>query len=117
MRCDQAAPILLELVDGEAAADDAAARHVERCLRCQAELAQHRRVRRGLGHLRHHLLEPDPELLGELLASVGSSSGDGGRSGLSRHRVVYVAAATAAGAAGALVLASRSRRTRLVPAG
>jgi hypothetical protein len=75
-------------------------------------------VRRGLAQLRQHVLEPDPELLEQLLAAVGAeAAGEGPRAGLSRHRVVYVAAATAAGAAGALVLASRSRRTRLVPTG
>lgn len=117
MRCDQAAPTLVEMVDG-ADGTGAAARHVERCLRCQAELAQHRRIRRSMAQLRSTFVEPDPQLLVDILESLSDAGrARAERSSQHRQRVAYLAAAaTAAGAAGVL-LASRSRRTRLSPTG
>ena len=44
--------------------------HVEQCLRCQAELVQHRRVLRAMRSLRHEVLEPAPGLLPDLLAAL-----------------------------------------------
>ena len=113
MRCD-------ELSDGPARGrcrdHGPAARsatHVERCLRCQAELVQHRRVLRALRNLRSEVLEPAPGMLPELLAALEQAGERSAvRSILHRHRVAYIgglAAATAAGAAGALVIASRNR--------
>jgi hypothetical protein len=108
-------------VDAVDAGSAAAARHVERCLRCQAELAQHRRIRRSMAQLRSTFVEPDPQLLVDIfesLADAGRVRAE--RSSQHRQRVAYLAAAataaTAAGAAGVL-LASRSRRTRLSPTG
>lgn len=118
MRCDDAAKVLAELVDGGPADDDAATAHIERCLRCQAELAQHRKIRRAMAQLRRTVLDPGPDLLADVLAAVESDSSlRVGRSALHRHRAAYVAAATAATAAGAVLLASRTRRTRLSPTG
>ena len=118
MRCDEAAPTLAELVDGAEVPDGAARAHVERCLRCQAELAQHRKLRRAMARLRTQLVEPDPALVAQVLAAVERVAQEpAGRSALHRHRAAYVAAATAATAAGAVLLASRSRRTRLSPTG
>ncbi len=118
MRCDDAAGTLADLVDGLAPRDDAAAAHIGRCLRCQAELAQHSRMRRAAVQLRVQLADPGPDLLEEVLAAIGTAGqGRTGRSALHRHRAAYVAAATAATAAGAVLLASRTRRTRLSPTG
>lgn len=121
MRCDHAAAALSDLADGVEVQPNAATLHIDRCLRCQAELAQHRKVRRSLSELRCQLLDPGPDLLVELLAAVEAASRQhAGRSAAQRHRIAYVAAATAAtaaGAAGAVLLASRSRRTRLAPTG
>jgi hypothetical protein len=109
------------MADGADGGSGAAARHVERCLRCQAELAQHRRIRRSMAQLRSTFVEPDPQLLVDIfesLADAGRVRAE--RSSQHRQRVAYLAAAataaTAAGAAGVL-LASRSRRTRLSPTG
>ena len=53
-----------------------------------------------------------------MLAAIGSVDAERAeRSVLHRHRAAYVAAATAATAAGAVLLASRTRRTRLSPTG
>lgn len=118
MRCDDAAGTLADLVDGLAVRDDAAAAHIGRCLRCQAELAQHRKLRRAAVQLRVRHADPGPDLLEDLLAGIGAAGqGRSGWSALHRHRAAYVAAATAATAAGAVLLASRTRRTRLSPTG
>ena len=67
-----------------------------------------------LAQLRVQLLDPGPDLLDEVLAAIGTAGQPRvGRSALHRHRAAYVAAATAATAAGAVLLASRTRRTRL----
>ncbi len=136
MRCDDAAAVLLDMVDspggssgtggssgpgGTSVPEGPRRAHVEHCLRCQAELAQHRRIRRSLASLRAVMVEPDPSLVAEVIESLSGAAIVGApRAGLGRHRAAYVAAATAAtaaGAAGAVLLASRSRRTKLSPTG
>ena len=116
--CDQVADALPAIVDGLEVADLEVQRHVAACLRCQAQLAQHRKILRVLHQLRSEVLEPAPGLLPDILAAIGAA---GERRAihdlLNGRRVAYVggiAAATAAGAAGA-ILASRAlhRRVRL----
>lgn len=112
MRCEQAAEALPGVADGTVALDDRQRRHVERCLRCQAELAQYRRLLRTLRSLRDQVVEPTPGLLGEVLAALEEAGErQAVRSALSGRRVAYLggiaAAATAAGAASAIVLVSR----------
>ena len=91
-------------------------RHVESCLRCQADLVQYRRLLRTLRSLRTEVLEPAPGLLPEILASIEQAGERHAiRAVLHGRRAAYIggiAAATAAGAAGALVLASRNSRGR-----
>ena len=59
MRCDQVADRLPAAAEGLAALDPAARRHVERCLRCQADAVQYRRVLRAMRALRTEVLVPD----------------------------------------------------------
>jgi anti-sigma factor RsiW len=116
MRCAAVADALPAIVDGEAAADLELRRHVETCLRCQAELAQYRRLLRALHQLRTQVLEPAPGLLPDLFASLEAvGERRAMRHLLAGRRAAYVggiAAAATAGAAGAIVLASRHRRHR-----
>ena len=117
MRCEDVIDFLPGVADGSATLSDAAVWHVERCLRCQAELVQYRKLLRALRTIRTEVLEPAPGLLADILAAV-SESGErhAVRHLLSGRTVAYVggiAAATAAGAAGAVVLATMSRRSRL----
>jgi hypothetical protein len=67
--------------------------------------------------LRTDVLEPAPGLLADILASIEEAGErQAVRSILSGRRLAYVgglAAATAAGAAGAIVFATRTRRARL----
>jgi len=117
--CDAVALALPGIVDGLDVAELDLQRHVAACLRCQAELVQYRKVLRALHQLRTEVLEPAPGLLADILTSLEAA---GERRAmhhlLTGRRVAYVggiAAATAAGAAGAIVLASRakSRKVRL----
>ncbi len=114
--CATVADALPGIVEGETVADSTIRRHVETCLRCQAELAQYRKVLRALHQLRTEVLEPAPGLVPDILAAIGAA---GERRAmhhlLNGRRVAYVsgiAAATAAGAAGA-ILANRARHRRV----
>ena len=83
-------------------------RHVERCLRCQAELVQYRKLLRALHQLRTEVLEPAPGLLTDILANLEAAGERRAiRSLLTGRRAAYVggiaAATAAAGAAGAIV--------------
>ena len=121
MRCDEVAPDLSALADGTVVPGRDARAHVEHCLRCQAELVQHRRILRVMHSLRNEVLEPAPGLLTDVLAALEEAGERHAvRSLVRRRRLAYaggLAAATAAGAAGAIVIASRSRRQRPALAG
>ncbi len=83
--------------------------HVESCLRCQAELASYRKLRRSLGGLRSVEVEVDARFVEELLSQFRPSAVVHPlRRGPRRRAYVggVVAAMTAAGA-GAMVLAVR----------
>jgi 3-methyladenine DNA glycosylase/8-oxoguanine DNA glycosylase len=111
--CEPVAEALPAIVDGLAVADLDLRRHVDVCLRCQAELAQYRKLLRALHQLRTEVLEPAPGLLPDILASLEAAGERGAmRFLLTGRRAAYlggIAAATAAGAAGAIVLATRVR--------
>ena len=117
MLCDELSRRLAEVADGAARLDDGERRHVERCLRCQAELVQYRKLLRLMHAMRTELLEPAPGLVVEVLAHIEAAGERTAiRSLLGNRRVAYVgglAAATAAGAAGAMLVGARSRRHRL----
>ena len=68
--CADVAELLPGMVDGTATADAQALGHVGSCLRCQAELAQYRRLQRALRRLRPHGVEPPVGLLADVLASL-----------------------------------------------
>jgi anti-sigma factor RsiW len=122
LTCEDVAERLSDAPDGALSLDPGARRHVEGCLRCQAEAIQHRKLRRALRGLRDELSAPRPGLLVELLSAVDTDAERrGGRLSLpaplgpvGRRRVAYVgglaAAATAAGVGGAVVLVTRTRR-------
>src|SRR6478672_9299776 len=52
MLCDELRPELAGVVDGTAHLDRSERRHVEHCLRCQAEVAQYRKLLRAMHNLR-----------------------------------------------------------------
>lgn len=119
MRCEAIAERLPGVDDGSAVLDRHERTHVERCLRCQAELAQYRRLLKAMQLLRDDLAPAPPGLLGDVLTTletVGERSAI--RGALSGRRAAYIggiaAAATAAGAGAAVVLVARGRRQRVL---
>jgi anti-sigma factor RsiW len=114
VRCDDVALLLPEAVDGDAPVALPVQRHVESCLRCQAELARYRRMLRALQQLRTRYLEPSPTLLAQTLASLEEvGERQAMRSLLAGRRLAYAGAiggAVAAAAATTAVLMARSRR-------
>lgn len=116
--CAEVAELLPAAVDGgvdRRRLDRRVGRHVEQCLRCQAELAGYRRLLRALHELRTEVLLPPPgAVAGCLAALAGAGERRAGSALLSGHRGAYMGglavAATAAGAGAALVLATRKRR-------
>jgi hypothetical protein len=117
VRCEDLAEDLAATVDGTVTLGRSQRRHVERCLRCQAELVQYRKLLRAMRSLRTQVLEPAPGLLADVLANIEDAGERHAiRSLLSGRRIAYLgglAAATAAGAAGAIVYTTRTRRARL----
>lgn len=116
MQCDQLADLLAGASDRSSVIDRKAQHHIDHCLRCQAELAQYRKLLRALQTLRTELAVPVPGLLEDILAAVGDAGERHAiRAMLANRRAAYTAAVAAAtaGAATAAVLAARARRTRL----
>jgi hypothetical protein len=117
VRCDDVALLLPEAVGNDTPVSLPVQRHVESCLRCQAELARYRRMLRGLQLLRTQYLEPAPGVLSQTLAAIGEASERRAiRSTLSGKRLAYVGAVggalAAAGATTAVVLVARARARR-----
>ncbi|HEV3353561.1 MAG TPA: hypothetical protein VG076_11585 [Acidimicrobiales bacterium] len=114
MRCEDVSEALPEIVDGAGTADLTLRRHVDTCLRCQAELAQYRKVLRTMHQLRTEVLEPAPGLLADILAKVEEAGERRAlKSLLTKRRVAYagaIAATAAAGAAGAVIFGRRRLR-------
>ena len=121
MQCDDVAKLLPSAVEHGAAVEVSVQRHIESCLRCQAELARYRRMLRGLQLLRTRYLEPTPGLLAQTFAAIEESGErQAVHSILSGRRLAYVGAiggaavaATAATAAAMLVHRSRRRGVRV----
>jgi anti-sigma factor RsiW len=118
MRCDEVAALLPSLLDGVDDTNLAVERHVEQCLRCQAELARYRKLKRALEMLRTRYVEPAPGLLGETLAAVADVAERGAiRSMITARRLAYAGAiggTAVATAATAALLIARSRRRSAV---
>ncbi|MDP9075115.1 MAG: hypothetical protein M3N98_13325 [Actinomycetota bacterium] len=113
--CEDVAVALPGIVDGDDRADRRLQQHVASCLRCQAELIQYRKLLRALRQVRTEYLQPAPGVLSGILAGLEEAGERGAiRSLLSGRRAAYLGgvavAATAAGAAGTIVLVSRARK-------
>lgn len=81
-----------------------ASEHVEQCLRCQAEIASYRRMRRVLRALADEPSAVAPELEHRILVALDELDGR------SSNRVPAIAAAAIGGLAAASVVAIASRR-------
>ncbi len=122
--CHLFATELSEVVDGGDCLDPTATEHFGSCLRCQAELAQYKKLLRALSNLRGQTVAPDDFLLHEILRALDRAgegwrrhlTGLGERPGFLRGAGAIAATAGAAACtAGAIVLANRlTSRHRLV---
>lgn len=84
--------------------------HIERCLRCQAELARHRKMLRLLAQWRDEVVPLPEGLLAGVLAAVGEAAERQAiRAALGRHPVAY-ASGVGAALAVLLVIVGVSRR-------
>lgn len=122
VQCESISETLPGVIDGSTTLDRHTRRHVERCLRCQAELAQYRKLLRAMHTLREEIAPPPAGLLGDVLSHLETAGERSAvRATLTGRRAAYlggIAAATAAAGAGAaIVLVTRGRRGRLPLAG
>jgi hypothetical protein len=121
VQCEEVSDLLSDVADGSLVLERSTRRHVDRCLRCQAELVQYRKLLRALHALRTEVLEPTPGLLADILATLEEAGERRAvRSMLTGRRMAYVggiAAAATAGAAGAILIATRGRKGRMSLAG
>ena len=118
LTCQAVAEALPAIVDAWAVADLDIRRHVEACLRCQAELAQHRKLLKALHQLRTEVLEPAPGLITDILVNLEAAGERRAmRFLLTGRRAAYVGGIAggiaAAAGAGAIVLATRARHRKL----
>lgn len=120
MLCESISIQLAGVADGEVDLPTETGRHVDGCLRCQAELAQYRKLLRALTTLRDQHAYVDDSLLDELLEALRPVAPVHKlhRLNYRNKKVAYIggfaAAATAGAAAGAIVIASRlASRQRL----
>ncbi|MGA8297721.1 MAG: hypothetical protein WB770_11820 [Acidimicrobiales bacterium] len=85
--------------------------HIEHCLRCQAELARHKKLLRLLAQLRDEVVPLPEGLVGGVLAAVGEAAErQAMRAALGRHRFAY-ASGVGAGVAVLVVVGFARRRT------
>ncbi|MBI3257063.1 MAG: hypothetical protein HYZ59_04680 [Actinobacteria bacterium] len=123
MRCEDLTELASAMADEEQTEllTLQAQEHLETCLRCQAEIAQYRKLIKALRVLRTEVLMPAPGFLNDVLTSLEEAGERGGlRLLLGGRKAAYaggLAMATAAGAAGVIVLVGRSRQRRIGLAG
>lgn len=120
--CEALADVLPGVGDGTSTLERADRRHVERCLRCQAELAQYRKLLRAMQGLRAVTATEPSGLVTDVIAHIEAAGERRAvRAALTGRKVAYIggiaAAATAAGAGAAIVLVTRGRKGRLPLAG
>lgn len=116
IQCEELADRLAASADVQDLSDRRVRKHVETCLRCQAEIAQYRKLLRALRSLREELVATPTGLVGEILVRLEESGERRAvRSLVNGRRAAYVggiAVATAAGAGAAVLLATRRSRSR-----
>ena len=111
-QCDHLADVIPGLLDDQNLLSPGNAAHMGQCLRCQAELSRYRRLERTLRGLRDLAVPVPSGLLDELLEGLDSAADRRERHRIAGRRaasLVGLAAATAAGVGGVLVLATRRR--------
>jgi anti-sigma factor RsiW len=116
MLCDEIADQLAANADVETITDRKTRKHVETCLRCQAEVVQYRKLLKALHALREDMVATPHGLVTDIFVKLEAAGERAAvRSLISGKRAAYVggiAVATAAAGAGAAVLLVNRRRVR-----
>jgi anti-sigma factor RsiW len=108
VQCEQVDQRLPGLAEDTRDGSRRARAHLRRCLRCQAELARYRRLRRACRTLADTPVQVPDDLLAAVLARLEHPTTVSSRPRRTTYLAVAATAATAAaGAAGALVLGRR----------
>ena len=115
MLCDEIADQLAAAGDIGKLTDRRARKHVEVCLRCQAEAAQYRKLLKALHALREDLVAAPHGLVADIFVKLETAGErQAVRSLLNGRKAAYVGgiavATAAAGAGAAVLLVNRSRR-------
>ncbi len=115
MLCEELADQLAAAADFDALTDRRARKHVETCLRCQAEVAQYRKLLKVLRSLREELVATPTGLVGGILMRIEEAvERQAVRSLLAGRKAAYVGgiavATAAAGGCAAVLLVNRSRK-------
>ena len=115
IQCDEVAEILAATAGTEHLPDRRARKHVETCLRCQAEVVQYRKLLKALHSLREDLVATPHGLVTDIFVKLEEAGErQAVRSLLAGRRAAYVGgiavATAAAGAGAAVLLVNRSRR-------
>ena len=109
--CEMVAERFAAVAGGDLDLDDDAIRHVDACLRCQAEQAQYRRLMKAMHDLRGSPVPVDPSLEHEILFALDQHHGRA--RGIVSSRIAAAiggVAAGAAAAAGVIAITVRQRR-------
>ena len=110
--CDRLVELMPDLLDDPELLSVEETDHVAQCLRCQAEMARFRRLRRTLASFGEIPVAADPAILDDILEGLDSAAERRERHRIASRRaasIVGLAAATAAGVGGVLALATRRR--------
>jgi hypothetical protein len=115
MQCDEIADVLAASADLEALTDRKARKHVETCLRCQAEVVQYRKLLKALHAMREDMVATPHGLVTDIFVRLEAAGERAAvRSLISGRKAAYVGgiavATAAAGAGAAVLLVSRSKK-------
>jgi hypothetical protein len=116
LTCESIADVLPALATGEADVGRRIRNHVAVCLRCQAEMARYRRLRRSLLALRDQPVDAGPMLAAQILERLDSAFTTEDRGSRTALQVACVGGLSVATVAGAGMLVWLTRR-RLALAG
>jgi hypothetical protein len=116
MQCEMVSEVLPSYIEKSEPVSVEVRKHIEGCVRCQAELVQYKKLLRNLHNFRTKVLEPAPGLLSSILASIEKSGEKRAiRSMLTGRKAAYaggIAVASAAGLAGVVILARHRSRSK-----
>ncbi len=110
--CLQTAQMLPGIVDGDLPA--AVVKHLESCLRCQAEASRYRKIQRELEKLRFQVAEPPVDLVAPVLAALDQAVARRSRIRIAAVGIGVGSALVALGTVAGIALKLRHRVTSAI---